>query len=101
VKLGGGAFTKIFYPYLGNFLGDMAKEMVGRIILRVAVVGPKNYIEEHSAEDGTDIKYNIKIRSFHMSAEAEQKLTFDRMLRLILRKFGPNRSVLFINFNGK
>jgi hypothetical protein len=72
----------------------MAKEMVGRVILRVAVVGPKNYIEEHCAEDGTDIKYNIKIRSFHMSAEAEQKLTFDRMLRLILRKFGPNRLVL-------
>lgn len=73
----------------------MAKELPGRVITRFVSGGPKNYAIEHTRPDGTDRRSTVKIRGFELTAAAERKLNFDNMLRLVLRKFGPNR---FDNF---
>lgn len=78
-----------FITNKGEFLGCMSKELPGRLITRFVSAGPKNYCEEHTATDGSDLKTSVKIRSFKLTSRAEKKLNFDNILRLVIKKFGP------------
>jgi hypothetical protein len=68
----------------------MCKELEGRIILKIVAAGPKNYIYIHCLPDGSDVKATIHIRSFKMTADARKKLQFDKVLKLVRRKYCPS-----------
>jgi hypothetical protein len=49
---------------IGEFLGDMQKELPGRTIRKWLAGGPKNYAYIHTKEDGSDQVVVRRIRGF-------------------------------------
>lgn len=87
---GGGGGEKRNIDILGEFLGDMKNEMSqDRQITSFVAGGPKNYAYLHRDEEGKDEKLVLRVRGFELNYRARAKLTFRRILKMVLNKYGP------------
>jgi len=72
----------------GNALGQMQRELPSRRIFEFVAGGPKNYAFAHSARDGTDVKYERKIRGFTLNYTASQQIPFEKIKEMVLKRYG-------------
>ncbi|KAL3112525.1 hypothetical protein niasHT_018731 [Heterodera trifolii] len=79
----------------GKHLGELTDEYPNEKIMEYVCAGPKAYGIWYKDKDGVD-KYKLKLRGITLDSNACQRMNFDRMKEMVIKKWGtPDNNVRF------